>query len=390
MAARFGWGDFLASLRDAEQVLADLNDPDDLEQQQEGVRHLAMTLSRGYVPCIHQDFEQPEWVPYLSNVHVNAAPDPDFTYLTAFIDANGAYRIGGDRGTTLFMNFNIMSYVAGVDAPGPSVGTIDADELTLGPRGEIELLLSRERPDGYTGDWRPLDPRARLVMVRQCSYDWLHEVDGRLTIERLDIPARGLAKTTQELALGLERMAQFPKRSAGGALRHMAALRDRNVVNDFEFASYGPVGGVDKQSYYEGLFEIEPDEALIIETEIPERVRYWSLQLADALANGIDWFNCQSGLNGHQARLDADGKFRAVVTMSDPGVPNWLDTVRHRKGVMTGRWTDSTSSPKPTVIRVALKDVRNHLPADTPVVTPAEREEILRLRRRGAQLRRRW
>ena len=40
--------------------------------------------------------------------------------------------------------------------------------------------------------------------------------------------------------------------------------------------------------------------------------------------------------------------------------------------------------------RCQLADVREHLPADTPVVTPAERREQLRRRREGAQLRRIW
>ena len=36
--------------------------------------------------------------------------------------------------------------------------------------------------------------------------------------------------------------------------------------------------------------------------------------------------NRQSSLNGHQAVLDPDGVFRAVISARDPGVPNWLDT----------------------------------------------------------------
>jgi hypothetical protein len=385
----FGWSDFLRALEAAEEILADLYDPGDVEQQQEGVRLLAMRLAQGYTLFLHQDFEQPDWIPYLDNVHVYGAPNPDFTYLSALVDSNGVYRIAGDRGTTLFLNINVMSYIAGLDpVPGPSVGDIDADELTIRPGGKFEVVLSRERPQGYTGDWVFLDERARALMVRQCSYDWLNEVEGRLTIERLDVPPRGVARTTEELAQGLEFLARYPGTYA--MIKHVAELRGRNTINAFEFTSYGAIGGVDKQFYYEGLFDIAPDEALIIETEIPERVRYWSLQLADLLFNGLDWFNCQSGLNGHQARLDSDGKFRAALAMSDPGVPNWIDTVGHRKGLMIGRWTDSDSSPTPTVTRVPLSDVREYLPAETPVVTPEEREHSLRLRRRGAQLRRRW
>jgi hypothetical protein len=43
-----------------------------------------------------------------------------------------------------------------------------------------------------------------------------------------------------------------------------------------------------------------------------------------------------------------------------------------------------------TIKRVKLSELRNHLPSDTPVVTPAERAEELATRVRAAQRRRRW
>ena len=49
------------------------------------------------------------------------------------------------------------------------------------------------------------------------------------------------------------------------------------------------------------------------------------MQLSDPLWNSVDWLNRQSSLNAHQARLDGDGRLRAVIALEDPGVPNWLD-----------------------------------------------------------------
>jgi hypothetical protein len=39
---------------------------------------------------------------------------------------------------------------------------------------------------------------------------------------------------------------------------------------------------------------------------------------------------------------------------------------------------------------VPFADIRKHLPADTPAMSAQERDASLRLRRKGAQLRRRW
>ena len=86
----------------------------------------------------------------------------------------------------------------------------------------------------------------------------------------------------------------------------------------------------------------------------------------------------------------SDGWFRAVISERDPGVPNWLDKADYPWGVIQMRWNRASEYPDPTIKKVPVADVRAHLPADTPVVTPEERAESLRRRREGAQLRRIW
>jgi hypothetical protein len=54
------------------------------------------------------------------------------------------------------------------------------------------------------------------------------------------------------------------------------------------------------------------------------------------------------------------------------------------------RWNHATDYPDPTIKKVPFTDIRDHLPSDTPVVTPEQRKEQLRTRREGAQLRRIW
>ena len=91
-----------------------------------------------------------------------------------------------------------------------------------------------------------------------------------------------------------------------------------------------------------------------------------------------------------QARLDGDGRFRAVIALDDPGVPNWLDPAGRNEGSLMLRWTGASSGPEPTLRIVPAAELRSHLPADTPLVTPEQRDEMIRNRRRGAQWRRRW
>jgi hypothetical protein len=150
------------------------------------------------------------------------------------------------------------------------------------------------------------------------------------------------------------------------------------------------MGGLPKQAYYDGMHEITDDEALILETELPKECRYWQILVGDDRFCTVDWVNRQSSLNDFQARLDSDGKFRAVISRHDPGVPNWLDKADYPWGILQMRWNHASDWPDPTVVKVPLAEVRDHLPADTPVVTPDERDEQLRARREGALLRRLW
>src|SRR3546814_12963979 len=93
---------------------------------------------------------------------------------------------------------------------------------------------------------------------------------------------------------------------------------------------------------------------------------YWAVLLADQLFNTIDWEKCQSSLNGFQARLDSDGRFRAVIAAEDPGVPNWLDTAGRFKGAVQGRWYPARPATPPTLERVALSVLGAPQPSHTP------------------------
>ena len=114
------------------------------------------------------------------------------------------------------------------------------------------------------------------------------------------------------------------------------------------------------------------------------------MQLNDELWNAVEFIYRQSSLNGHQAALDSDGRFRAVISLEDPGVPNWLDPVGTLQGMIIGRWYQADRLPIPTLKTVPVAQLRHHLPPDTPAVSAAQRAQQLGKRRIGAQLRRRW
>lgn len=321
----------------------------------------------------------PELVPSAGSVFNAACPNPDFVITSAPLVPDGVYRLSGTRGTTHFVTVTVR---------GSEIVEFDLDELDIAADGTFSVTFSVDPTDAEGADWRRLPPGASGLAIRQAAYG-VDEVDGAFAIERLDVPVRPATPAGPEPAAQIASAAGMAPAYVGMWLDHVQGLRDRGAVNRLELDDWADRGGVAGQWYFQGIFELEPGQVLVLETDVPD-CRYWNVQLSDLLWNAIDPMRHQCSLNGRQARLDGDGRFRAVVAPDDPGVPNWLDTAGRRAGTILGRWNRTSDAPLPTVRLTAADDVRNHLPADTPVVTPDERDAVLRHRLRAAQRRRRW
>lgn len=384
------WSEYVELLRAAGDLVNMTPDPTSDQLRAELYRQLAMNISLGYFMYFQADAVTPDWNPFLNSVFM-LQPNPDDVYVNAHIDPAGTYRIVGERGTVRILSMSLGRAAMGLaDRPGPSLRYVDFDDdLQLGPNGEIDVLLSSERPAGYAGNWIEMHPEADYLLVRVRSYDWGNERDPRLAIERLDGPAIRPRMPKEEIDRKLrEVLGGFPRRLSTMWLQYQKAQLDKGLLNKLELIDFG--GTVGTQLYWQGYFDLAPGEAIILETELPAQRRYWNVQLNDELWNAVEFIYRQSSLNGHQARIDSDGRFRAVISLQDPGVHNWLDPGGTLRGMLIGRWLGCSSYPVPTLTRVPLSELRRHLPTDTPTITAEERAAQMRARRIGGQLRRRW
>jgi len=361
--------------------------PDD---RRDLLRLALSAVANGYLSHVALDPRRPTWTPCW-NISMNmGGPCPDYTYRTTDVDPKGTYRISGFRGTNRFVEIGQHSYeLLGCEGP-TSVAPMQhsLDELTLGKNGEFSLVLGPERPAGYEGDWSRLQPSTVRLLLRQCAVDWINEVDARMAIERLDDAP---PTTTAEIDRRLANLGPW----AEGMVRFDIDLarwyRENHGVNVLTRSKkVESIGGMPNQVYYDGAYEIDDDEALVVETALPRECLYWSILVADDRFSTVDWANHQSSLNEAQARIDRDGKLRAVISKQDPGVQNWLDKADNPWGVIQMRWKLPSDAPDPVVTRCKLSDVRKHLPDETPAYTKERREEAIRLRRVGYQMRLHW
>jgi hypothetical protein len=317
-------------------------------------------------------------------IYLGHLPCPDFLHRATFIDGKRSYRIWGKRNSAHWVDLQLNNGFWGEEGL-KTLANYDLDEFQIGANGEFEIVAS---PESHPGNWIKLDPSSRnnYILVRQAMYDWEKEIPLELHIEAID-ERRG-APIVHDEAEMIRRL-DLAGRMLKYSVRVWTAPASRRILkyvakNEFiTRAGDGSRTANPLALYAQCIFEIGPEEALIVETDVPE-CRYWGISLGNWWFETVDYTFHQSSLNGLQARLDGDEKFRAVLAHEDPGVANWLNPVGWNTGLVLLRFYRAAHEPKVTTKRIALKDVRAHLPADTPPVSPQERADALTRRRRAS------
>ena len=249
---------------------------------------------------------------------------------------------------------------------------------------------------------------ARSLAVREIFSDWEWERPLDLEIERMDSVGASRPPIDAEwMASRLERIAQrtrdhirfwsllmeFPleiRRDANGDGRRNLPV---NGINDAAppFTAGGAAGA--RQLYASGVFELEPDQALIVRVETPVEPHYLGFQLNNHWMEGPDQQNYVSSLSGFQNPKASDGARYYVIAEEDPGVTGWVATTGLREGFHSLRFVyreDPTpeSMPRLSAQLVAFDDVAKSLPEGTPEVDATARRHEIAVRQ--AHIKRRY
>jgi hypothetical protein len=379
------WDALCDSLRRAGHLVLGEGVPDSPRDRAEGFRYLARFLACGNATCVtHGDPAHPLFTRMIDYSTPWGLDNPDCLYHYASIAGEFEYRISGNRGSAnhIDLQANFGHFADGDISAWGTLSSLDGFDLACDPDGSFEITLSSLRPGNDCENWLQLAPNAEFVLVRQYFNDWENEVPAELYIERLDAPYPIPPPRSDDIADRLEKLARWFDK--GGLLwenmsRGMLSMEPNSLVIHHADAA-GECTGLKDQTYGMGNFRCAPGEAVIVEFE-PPACHHWSLGLANYYWEAIEYATRQSHLNGHQAHLDPDGVFRAVVAAEDPGVPNWLDTAGHPAGTLTARFLRAESAPAPSLRVVPLGDVARHLPASTPRIDSTTREAALERRR---------
>lgn len=438
------WDQLIDELNAARAALSDPQfhcPPASDRNDAEGYRYLLGQLHR----LIESELQQDPDFPYFQ---VQASPTSKFTidnadclYLYAPINPDASYSIkgkaenfahwSGERDPAAdFYAPNYVIFETHTVAPGDSGSTqelrdgsrviidkLDSSEIQLDSNGEFEIIIGPEKSEHYKGnfissltrkgsllprgDKAVADMGAHKLFVRELFADWQRERSLDLSIEKITSSAsypviRSAANTAekmQRLGLLVKNHMRYWTSMYGELLDPFGAASQArpshlptNQLATPKPASTAGGGGQASNFYAGGLFDLKPDQLLMIEVKALIEPAQMGFHLSNYWGESLDYANHVSSLNAVQSYRSADGYYRYVVAGHDPGIQNWLDTVAQQTGYLTMRFTYSVApdvDDYPTVKTHCIhrSELAGLLPDDTSVFSDDDRSEQIRIRR---------
>jgi len=420
---RAAWNDLIDGLNRARDAIdsPDLHAPPETDRGlAEGYRYLLGFAFGAIERAFCEDPDFPYFRRAIQPVDKATIDNADALYLSASIEGDKSYRVRGRlSGPTApqYIIFEAHTAYAGDSGNlaelSPTeraiTGSLDSTDLVVDD-GHFEILVAPQRPAGHTGNFiatRQTESAktARVLIVRVLFHDWENEVSPDLQIVQIDsegahpspIDPGGAAAKMRRVGEIVENQMKFWNEfydlileAHGDRNGDGRTFMPRNGLNEPARANLATGGGQCTNVYSGGMFDLGPDESLLVEVDVPVKPSYTGFHLGNLWGESLDYANHVTSLNGFQAEPDTDGLTRYVVAHSDPGVPNWLDTTGQQRGFLTMRWTYPESPdelPKVNVSKLPLTAIRQHLPASTRIVSPDERKGQIRIRQEHVQRR---
>lgn len=296
---------------------------------------LEMKLSKG-------DHAQPRFTDWMGTYRKFLGDSPDATYHTAEISSKYSYEVSGNIGDAEYLGF--MLYGKAFNGWNKAAANVSQESITFDEEGNFTIILSNEKPSSNDVDWLQMGDDIHMIMVRQYFHDRVNSREASLHIRNLNPDEPGFS-SDPEVAAALQKSTTFFNETLNGAiaLASMMSARPNNPEppksynQDFAGIFYPTFDN----KYLGGWFQLEEDEALVIEGEVPD-APYWSVSLQNRWMQSLDYLHYQTALNDHQIKT-RNGRYRIVISSRKPDAENWLDTSDYREGILAIRHQMSAS-----------------------------------------------
>jgi hypothetical protein len=349
-------GDAFRSLLGRLEAMADTVDraSADPVERAEGYRHLTRLFSACQEWFVEKsDAERPAFTRVMTPWRKFIGDNPDTIYDVAPVSATTSYRLRGEINDASYLGLTVY----GRDADGAiTLLARIADDEFVADDGTFDLAVGGDDPGD--GPWLAVPDGAESLWVRQYFSDLAEERAATYELRSVDPPGPSDPVGEERVAAAFARIEGFMADTLDAVTtvsRMMAGSPNAPLMAGAEFA----VGENDddgsnelesillklaRTSYptpdnrYAGVwFDLGPDETLVVTGTPPPNARYWGVQLANRWQESLDYREHRVCLNDHQIELETDGSYRIVVSATDPGTGNWLDTAGHRNGMVNVR-----------------------------------------------------
>ena len=371
-------GPLARALAEAEEIIRSAPHVRTEQDVAEGLEYLLGTLRGAIETGQHRGRTHPQLFEATGPYTKMGLDNPDTLYFYANLADGAEYAVEGRRGTTADLSFQVMSGNYSADERAASHAAFDDRALEIDADGRFSFRMGPARYDDDEGDpgYVVLHPGSSMIAVREVFSDWEVEEAGSAILRRLDTV--GTAPDPVTLA-GQERFYAKLAEALIGRLRTWLAFpgwffgeQERNTL----YTPRSTPGGLTTQFSSAGIFELEPDQAMVISVPVAG-VPYQGFQLGSMWYTSLDYVDHQTSLTADQAQVGPDGRIHLVLSEQDPGLANWIETLGRPEGIMQFRWqrVDSPITPElgPELKVVPFADLATEVPGYEELrVSPAQ------------------
>lgn len=347
------WRRFCAELAEAGDVLARPSSPTTALDQAEGLRYLsrlARTALNMLVDSADPDF--PRLFMLCDDKIKIGADNPDNIYQQCVVRPDREYRITGRRNSVPYFSIGSKANRYAIDGTMASTGEIEFADMVFEADGSFEIIVSREKKPG---NWLPMADDTSLLIVRQTFDDKKTQVPADIFVERIGSgPAVPALLTPDDIERQLLAAAAWTKGTANTFATWSEWFKATpNRFFDADQSVFQKAGGDPNIWYGHFYYDLQPGEALVIETPVPE-CRMWNLQIDNWWMESLDHVHQKVWVNNSMVTYEPDGSVVLVCAEKNPGFGNWVDIAGHLSGTGLWRWINASQNVVPTMRVVKL------------------------------------
>jgi hypothetical protein len=328
------------------------------------------------------------WFGHTINGSAVAGDNPDHIYRAGGVDGDGRYEITGwpNAHRPVQLTFQVTrSGIPGSKSQSANhsdldneVSSLNSNDMQIASDGSFTLTLDQTPANGRRNHLR-MAPGPMTIVVRDVVSDW-NQGPNRLEIRRLDKQPAGHVLTLAEIrAKLLENLPGYVRFWAGFKDSWYGGLKPNTFSGpELRGGGWAYIAG--------GRYDIAPDEVLVVTTTVAG-AGYTGFQTINLWMIAADGRSHLTSLNTSQVAHNPDGGVTYVISPTDPGVANWIDTAGLHHGYVLLRWESlPKGGPKPEVRSfkvIKLAELSGPDYAGVPRVTPEQRREQLAQHAKG-------